>query len=261
MVTLLSFIRVLFQYISSSIGGHRFLDAMISLFPKSMYSIRKLMKPVESFTVFVVCPKCSALYSPSECTVTIRNKTQSKLCDFVEYPKHKHVSRRTQCGEALMKQIHINGKCKFVPRKTFIYNSIISSLRNFVKRKSFLSKCELWRERVIPRNQMYDIYDGKIWKEFAFVSGEPFLSFPHNLCLTLNKDWFNPFKEMLYSAGAIYLVVQNLPRKERYKIDNVILVGITPGPKEPKNMNNYLNHWCHNLSNFIKVLKWTIHIL
>ena len=27
-----------------------------------------------------------------------------------------------------------------------------------------------------------------------------------------------------------------MPREERYKIENVILAGIIPGPKEPKNM-------------------------
>ena len=44
-----------------------------------------------------------------------------------------------------------------------------------------------------------------------------------------------------YSVGAIYLVVQNLPRQIRYKMENIILVGVIPGPKEPKlTMNSYL---------------------
>ena len=32
-----------------------------------------------------------------------------------------------------------------------------------------------------------------------------------------------------------------MPREERYKIENVILAGIIPGPKEPKNMNSLLD--------------------
>ena len=32
----------------------------------------------------------------------------------------------------------------------------------------------------------------------------------------------------------IYLVLMNLPREERFKPENVIMVGIVPGPKEPK---------------------------
>lgn len=38
-----------------------------------------------------------------------------------------------------------------------------------------------------------------------------------------------------------YLVVQNLPREDRYKPENILLVRIIPGPSEPKlNINSYL---------------------
>ena len=37
-----------------------------------------------------------------------------------------------------------------------------------------------------------------------------------------------------YSIGVIYLTILNLPRKDRYKIENIILVSVIPGPKEPK---------------------------
>lgn len=46
---------------------------------------------------------------------------------------------------------------------------------------------------------------------------------------------------MEYSVGAIYLAIQNLPREERYKEENIILVGVLPGPSEPKlTVNSYL---------------------
>lgn len=57
--------------------------------------------------------------------------------------------------------------------------------------------------------------------------------------------------------GAIYLTIQNLPRQECYKEENVILVGVIPGPKEPKlSMNAYLaslvkdlqTAWCDGIS-------------
>ena len=58
----------------------------------------------------------------------------------------------------------------------------------------------------------------------------------------LNIDWFNPYDETPYSAGVIYFVVQNLPRSERYKFENIILAGIIPGPKEPKkHINTFLS--------------------
>ena len=44
-----------------------------------------------------------------------------------------------------------------------------------------------------------------------------------------------------YSIGAMYIIVQNLLRSVRYKKENIILVGLIPGPKEPKlTINSYL---------------------
>ena len=84
------------------------------------------------------------------------------------------------------------------------------------------------------------MYDGAIWKSFQVVDGEAFLQVPNNLCFKLNLDWFNPFEHVQYSVGVLYLVVENLPRSECYKIENIIIVGTIPGPKEPKNINPYL---------------------
>ena len=84
---------------------------------------------------------------------------------------------------------------------------------------------------------MGDVYDGNVWKEFL----ADFLSSPFSYLLTLNVDWFQPFERSMYSLGAIYITIQNLPRSIRYKPENVILVGLMPGPREAShNINSYL---------------------
>lgn len=61
--------------------------------------------------------------------------------------------------------------------------------------------------------------------------------------MTLNVDWFQPFEHGIYSVGGIYLSLQNLPRNERYKTENIILIGIIPGPRKLKQIINlYLKH-------------------
>ena len=242
MLCLLHFIQILIQYISSLIGGHQIINCLLGMFPKSLYGVRKLTKQNYDIKEYVVCPKCNSLYSASNSIIKLHNgDSQSKCCEYIEFPNHKHQSRQTKCGIRLMKEVRIGGKSKLVPKKVFFYHSISSYLQTFIERKGFLEKCELWRKRVVPRNEMADVYDGDVWKKFQHVDGEPFLAYYGNLCLALNIDWFNPFKEAPYSAGAIYLVVLNLPRTERYKIENVILVGVMPGPQEPKkNINFYL---------------------
>lgn len=60
------------------------------------------------------------------------------------------------------------------------------------------------------------------------------------LGLLINIDWFQPHKHVAYSVGVIYAVVINLPRSIRYK-ENVIIIGIIPGPQKPKkHVNSYL---------------------
>ena len=61
-----------------------------------------------------------------------------------------------------------------------------------------------------------DVYDAKLWKEMHSINGDPYLLLPNNLCLALNVDWFNPYKQTPYSAGAIYLCILNLPRAEQH---------------------------------------------
>ena len=57
----------------------------------------------------------------------------------------------------------------------------------------------------------------------------------------LNIDWFQPFKHRVYSIGVMYLAIMNLPRSVRFKRENIIIVGLIPGPSEPsKNINTYL---------------------
>jgi hypothetical protein len=58
-------------------------------------------------------------------------------------------------------------------------------------------------------------------------------------CL-LNIDWFQPYKHIQHSVGAIYLSINNLPRHLRYKPSNIILLGIIPGPREPHDLNPFI---------------------
>ena len=69
--------------------------------------------------------------------------------------------------------------------------------------------------------------------------------------LMLNVDWFRPCKHTEYSLGAIYLTIMNLQRTVRFRQENVLLIGLIPGPKEPKgNINPFLDPLVKELLNF-----------
>ena len=101
---------------------------------------------------------------------------------------------------------------------------------------------------------MADIHQGKLWKE---LSKDGFLSNKNGLALMLNVDWFRPHKHSPGSVGVIYMVVLNLPRQDRYKVENVIVVGILPGPGKPKlTANSFLKPLVEDLQILWKANQW-----
>ena len=98
---------------------------------------------------------------------------------------------------------------------------------------------------------MGDVFEGRVWKEFLDSDRDPYFSKAGNLGVMLNVDWFQPYKHTNHSCGVIYLVLMNLPREERFKPENVIMVGIIPGPKEPKgDINSFLKPLVDELIDF-----------
>ena len=215
----------------------------ISRLPKTKNSACGGRKGVEPFTKYVCCSSCHYLYHWGDYTIQDTNGLmESKCCTFQQYPNHPQLHRRNKCGNKLMKKVKSpQGKTFFYPRLIYCYCSIIDSLKKMLEKPGFIEKCEKWRDRSIQEGVFCDIYDGRIWNEFMIVDGVPFLSVTFNFALQLNVDWFQPFKHTQHSEGAIYISILNLPRQERYLKENVILVGIIPGPKEPSlHINTFL---------------------
>lgn len=200
-----------------------------------------------------MCPRCSSVYNYESCYEVKNGKVISKSCQFVAFPDHPHRSQREHCGMILLRKVRTKIKgTDLVPRKTYVYQSLHEAITFMVSKPGFLDVCERWRGRAskVPDDTFADIYDGKVWKEFESERYSHYLKFPGNLLLSLNVDWFQPFSHAQYSVGAIYLVVLNLPREQRHRMENIILVGIIPGPTEPKlNLNSYMAPLVLELSN------------
>jgi hypothetical protein len=59
----------------------------------------------------------------------------------------------------------------------------------------------------------------------------------------LNVDWFQPYKHAHYSIDVMYLAFCNLPRDQRFRRENMLLVGPIPDMKsEPKTNTFVLIH-------------------
>jgi len=135
-----------------------------------------------------------------------------------------------------------SGRKLFYPLKPYCYIDIQTSLQRMLLKTDFIENCDKWRARTVTEGTLADVYDGKVWKEFLHYSGKPFLAEPFSFAFLINIDWFQPYKHLSYSVGAIYLAVLNLPRSMQYRLENICLVGIIPGPREPElTVNSYID--------------------
>lgn len=151
------------------------------------------------------CKSCCSIYPIKECKVKLSNgQFESKKCTFIRFPGHPQLWRRKPCGSTLLKLVkNSSGTINLCPSQVYCYKSLVSSLRELLSRSDFFEQCEHWRNRKTKPNTLSDIYDGSVWKDFMEVNGVPFLSMPYNFALSLNVDWFQPFKHTQHSIGVL----------------------------------------------------------
>lgn len=218
------------------------LSSLAAAFPGTIYQLWKTLGiQNDNFTKYVICKKCYAIYSYDECILKVEGKEISATCSYVAHPNHPQPARRTRCGETLLKSVELTqGRRKLYPFKTYCYKSVKETLKKCLLMPGFERKCEAWRERNCPSGILNDIYDGRIWHEFGSEAKGNFLSYQRHLGLMLNVDWFQPFEHVQYSVGVIYAVVLNLPREERFKLENIMLIGIVPDMKGEPPLNTFI---------------------
>ena len=194
--------------------------------------------------LYVVCPSCGCVYNYEQCIETRAGHTIAHKCQFVAFPNHVRRDQREPCNSPLLKEVKTkNGnKIHFLPIKSYPYQSLKEGIGTLVSNPEFLTLCDHWRNgRDVLNGILADVYDGTVWQDFNSDKYNNYLKLPGNLLLSLNTVWFQPFERTKYSVGVLYLVILNLPRDQRYKMENIIIVGVIPGPKEPKlTMNSFI---------------------
>ena len=242
--------KVLAIFFSVLAQIHPEIAEIAKLFPSTIYKLNQsLGLQREQFVRYVTCPnaKCNAIYDYRKCVEVCGSNRNSKRCS---------------CSAVLLKQVETHsGRKLLYPFKTYCYQPLKMTLQKLLNRPDFNSSCEKWRGRVVDGDVLASVYDGQIWQDFQEYEGEPFLSAPFTYGLMLNVDWFNPFKHTQYSLGAIYLTVINLPCELRYKVENVILIGLIPGPHEPHgDINSFLTPLVEELQEFLLGISMSVHM-
>jgi hypothetical protein len=127
------------------------------------------------------------------------------------------------------------------PLRTFTYMTLKAWLKDRLSNPQFESLLDssLSATRWEDDKEIEDVWHGRVWQEFVNDEDGAGIFNQHsgNLVFSLYLDWFNAEGASSLgkhnSLGAITLVCLNLPPTQRYKVQNMFLFGIIPGPTEP----------------------------
>lgn len=234
-------IEVIFRFLSlcllkiSEISSSEKIRLIYDIFPDTLAKAQVMQSiDTNNFQKLVVCQKCHSTYEYAD----LMDSREPPKCSFVRFPRHPQQHMRMKCDEILLKTVRTaSGKRLNLPIKVFCYQSIIASIRNLMQQPRMFQLLNHWKARSIPHSVLCDVYDGAVWKSFLSTDNQDMLT----LAFLINVDWFQPYKHVAYSVGAIYLTILNLPRQIRYHRENTLVVGVIPGPHEPRlHMNSFL---------------------
>ena len=196
---------------------------------------------------YVCCAKCFACYDiddyPDRCTM--QDSRNGPVCKAL-----------------LRKSVRRRGGRSIAPVRKYLHHD----MRLWMARMLCRPDLERWLDRTVidpatidaGLQQMRDIWDGEVLRQFQgpdkkhFILGKSRHSegrYIFSLCM----DGFNPYHNKQagkkVTVGAMYMVCLNLPPHLRYRIENVFLVGIIPGPSSPSTsqINEILKPLVHDL--------------
>ena len=205
-----------------------------NIIPQTLYFIEKnlCLHKDNNFIKYAVCPKCKTLCKFDDCIQRRPNgEAVSKKCRHVNYPHHPHKTRRKPCGTILMKAKRSkSGRTFLYPKQVYCFKKVTSLL--VINKPNFIDYCEKRRNpfNEFPDNILGDCFEGRIWREFQYVDGEPFLAVPKNFGLMLNVDRFQPTLHGSDSIGGIYITLPHWGRRDSAVV--IALASHLCGPHE-----------------------------
>lgn len=216
-----------------------FEQRILDRFPTDIRSVRRAFDLEAKIEVYASCPKCCCNYAPQDHDgITV----YPAICTNRKSPRSK------PCGTRLTGVRVTNGQSVRSPRRPFAVQCFDTFVGNLLTRPGVEELVERM-SNLGYKDVLNDVSDGEIIRSILTPAGTPFID-PHcgetRLVWALSVDWFNPYHNKIAgktaSIGSVVLTCLSLPPSLRYKPENMYLMGIIPGPKEPRTteMNHYL---------------------
>lgn len=133
----------------------------------------------------------------------------------------------------------------------FIELPLEEQLKKIMKRPGILNLIKSrFNRKKRQFNGIEDIYDGAVYKRFSEFGGPLSSENPTNVSFTWNTDGIPVFKSSKFSLWPLYLVINELPFKQRFLKENMILCGLWFGESKP-----FMSIFTKPLMNSLKILE------
>ena len=156
---------------------------------------------------------------------------------------YAHLTKCPKCDEQRYKDRSTQ------PRKRFKYLPVLPRIERMFSIPS-LSKL-LQQHASAGETVIHDIHQSSVWKNLYSPEGQ-YEGDARAISFALCTDGMNPLskEKTSYSMWPISLSILNLPSHMRTKFGSLLLFGIIPGRKKPKNIDTYLELLVEEINNF-----------
>ena len=205
----------------------------LNLLPQDPRTILNQIDLDPRTTSYLQCPVCYALY-PFPGTGTDQLPPNA-----IEHCTHRPTPGCDPCGTPLWKDRRIGSKTLKAPCRKYVHQSLKEWVGRLLCRPEVEDVLDAPRDRPAP-GHMADVWDSPMLKNLRDDDNTPFFA-KHGdelrLAFSLGADSFHPLGSLeakqSMSATALYMVLLNLPKDQRFKYKNMYLVGVIPGPSKP----------------------------
>ncbi|KAF5342809.1 hypothetical protein D9758_013364 [Tetrapyrgos nigripes] len=133
------------------------------------------------------------------------------------------------------------------PQKHFVYVPLIPRLISFFRSQSMVEKLRYRSTFKRSETHMTDVFDAKLYDHLCqkqVVIGDQelpqkFFQFPRDIALGLSTDGFAPWRHRKKTCWPLLVYNYNLPPEIRFHNENILCVGVIPGPKKPKDTDSF----------------------
>ncbi len=202
-----------------------------SSIPISIYHIKTVLKKLVN-----IKPQWIDMCIHSCCAFTgqFENKIQCPYCNESRYQTNHYGQQ---------KKTHYQFACFSLKERLKIQYENPNRAEELRYRHNYMSRNGFGND-----GKLGDVFDGKCYLDLLKMG---YFQDEHDIALTGSIDGYQIFKQKTDDCWIVLFINANLSPEKRVLKENLLITSIIPGPKEPKDLNSFMNPIINELKELI----------